>query len=63
MSKWIAISVAAICIIAAFGIFIWPTRYRYDHSDFTGKSVMVRIDRFSGTVEALSGNGWVRLKE
>jgi hypothetical protein len=34
--------------------YVWPTQYRYDHSD--GR--LVRIDRSTGGVEALTSEGW-----
>ena len=45
-----------ICLtIIVIGFFIWPTLYRYDKF----KSIIVRINRITGKVEALiPGEGW-----
>jgi hypothetical protein len=47
--------------LAGLGIFVWPTRYRYDHLGQGKIDVPVRIDRFSGRTEALSAAGWQTL--
>lgn len=40
-----------------FLILVWPTGDRYEHTQ--GK--LVRIDRWSGEVDALTDSGWVPL--
>ena len=44
----------AIVLAIAFMIFVFPTRYRYERTP----ERLVRIDRFSGEVEALTETGW-----
>lgn len=42
------------------GVFVWPTRYRYDHMNVRGNISPVRIDRLTGTTEILYPSGWSR---
>ena len=37
-----------VVVAIAFAVYIWPTRWRYDHMTTDGNFVPVRIDRFSG---------------
>ena len=47
-------------IVAAFAVFVWPTRYRYDHLTTDGNLLPVRIDRFNGNADMLvPDEGWV----
>ena len=47
-------------LIAAFVIFVWPTRYRYDHINFESATYPVRIDRVNGNADMLvPDEGWV----
>ena len=44
----------------AFAVYVWPTRWRYDHLTTDGNIVPVRMDRFSGDAEMLvPDEGWV----
>ena len=48
-----------LAILAAFAIYVWPTRYRYDHMTVDGNLVPVRIDRFNGNADMLvPDQGW-----
>ena len=47
-------------LVAAFAVYVWPTRWRYDHLTMDGNIVPVRMDRFSGDSEMLvPDEGWV----
>jgi hypothetical protein len=47
-------------IVAATLVFVWPTRFRYDHMTTDGNLVPVRIDRFNGNADMLvPDEGWV----
>ena len=39
--------------LAAFSIWVWPTRYRYDHITSNGETSPVRINRFTGDADML----------
>ncbi len=53
----------ALIVIAIAGLFllyVWPTRFRYDHMTVDGNLVPVRIDRVSGEADMLvPDDGWV----
>lgn len=57
----LVLSGVVLIALAGLGIFVWPTRYRYDHLRQSNNDVPVRIDRLSGRTEALSGAGWQTL--
>jgi hypothetical protein len=44
-----------VVIAILFGVFVWPTRYRYDH---VARGWLIRIDRFTSRVEILRNGGW-----
>lgn len=47
-------------LVAVFAVYVWPTRWRYDHLTMDGNIVPVRMDRFSGDSEMLvPDEGWV----
>jgi hypothetical protein len=49
-----------LAILAAVLLFVWPTRFRYDHMTVDGNLVPVRIDRFNGNADMLvPEDGWV----
>src|SRR5437588_4974215 len=45
-------------IFLALGMFVWPTRYKYDHINLQGNVLPVRIDRFTDKTELLDASGW-----
>lgn len=45
-----------IAALAALSVVLWLTRYRYDHIGTA--QIPVRINRFTGTTEILSYQGW-----
>jgi hypothetical protein len=56
----LATVVLVLAVLGLFAVYVWPTRYRYDHMSFPGDvgTYPVRIDRFSGEVEVLRPMGW-----
>jgi hypothetical protein len=49
-----------IAIVGLFLLYVWPTRFRYDHMTVDGNLVPVRIDRISGDADMLvPDDGWV----
>jgi hypothetical protein len=44
--------------ILAFGVFVWPTRYRYDHFKVGYRESPVRIDRITGETDVFDWDGW-----
>lgn len=53
-------TVLLLALLAAFAVFVWPTRWHYDHMTFDGDLVPVRIDRFDGHAEMLvPDSGWL----
>lgn len=53
-------ALAAAALLLAFVLFVWPTRWRYDHMTVEGNIVLVRVDRISGVADMLvPDEGWV----
>ncbi len=49
-----------LALVGAFALYVWPTRFRYDHLTSDGNLVPVRIDRFNGNADMLvPDEGWV----
>lgn len=47
-------------VLLLFALYVWPTRWRYDHMTVDGNIVLVRMDRFSGDADMLMpDDGWV----
>jgi hypothetical protein len=47
-------------VLVVFAVYVWPTRWRYDHMTLEGNIVLVRMDRFSGDADMLlPDEGWV----
>jgi len=47
-------------VVAFLAVYVWPTRWRYDHMTVDGNIVPVRMDRFSGDADMLvPDEGWV----
>ena len=52
--------VLMLVVLAALAVYVWPTRYRYDHVSADGNTYPVRIDRFTGAADMLvPDQGWV----
>ena len=55
-----AVGVILVLLLLAFVLFVWPTRWRYEHMTVDGDIVPVRIDRLSGAADMLlPDHGWV----
>lgn len=52
-----ATTIAALAVVVAFGMFVWPTTYVF----VTHDASVTRINRFTGVEEYSSANGWIRL--
>ncbi len=53
-------ALVASVLVLAFALFVWPTRWRYDHMTVDGNIVLVRVDRISGDADMLvPDDGWV----
>jgi hypothetical protein len=53
--RWLVV----LAIVVAFALFVWPTRYRYEHMTADSNLVIVRIDRFNGDADMLvPDEGW-----
>jgi hypothetical protein len=47
-------------VVLAFALWVWPTRWRYDHMTVDGDIVPVRISRITGAADMLlPDHGWV----
>lgn len=56
----LGIACIALGLLLLFGVYIWPTRYSYDHMRTGDVSLLIRIDRFSGKADILiPGKGWI----
>jgi hypothetical protein len=45
-------------------VYVWPTRYKYDHYRVNGFSTTSRIDRFTGDAYYLEDSaGWVKMEK
>jgi hypothetical protein len=63
MRSILKLTASLICtgILALFAIFVWPTRFRYEHIQ---NQVLLRIDRFTDEMSYLDvGDGkWTSIK-
>lgn len=47
-------------VLLLFALYVWPTRWHYDHMTVDGNIVLVRLDRFSGAADMLvPDEGWM----
>ena len=54
------VRLALVLLALALLVYVWPTRYRYDHVTVDGNTYPVRMDRFSGDSDMLvPDQGWV----
>jgi hypothetical protein len=59
-NRWMTIAlILATLLVLLFGVFVWPTPYRYDklHEDVQDVYT-VRINRFTGRLQILTLYGW-----
>ena len=58
-ARWLG-PVLWLLLALVFVVYVWPTRWRYDHLTMDGNIVPVRIDRFTGDTDMLvPDEGWV----
>ena len=56
----IVIPILWLLLVGLLAVYVWPTRWRYDHMTVDGNIVPVRMDRFSGDADMLvPDEGWV----
>jgi hypothetical protein len=60
-SKIVIIGIAT-AIVIIVGLFVWPTRYRYDHLTEEKNIYPIRIDRLTGRTEIFYGK-WISTEE
>ena len=53
MRTRILLPLAWLLFVLVFAVYVWPTRWRYDHMTVDGNIVPVRMDRFSGDADML----------
>ena len=47
-------------LVFLFALYVWPTRFHYDHMTVDGDIVPVRMDRLTGRADMLlPDHGWV----
>lgn len=64
MSARIARVLIVLVVLGAFALFVWPTRWRYDHMTVDGDTYPVRLDRLTGHADVLlPGDGWTPVEE
>ena len=64
MTARIAGALITLTVLGAFALFVWPTRWRYDHMTLSQDTYPVRIDRISGHADVLlPGDGWTPAEE
>jgi hypothetical protein len=56
MRTRILLPIAWLVLVLVFVVYVWPTRWRYDHMTVDGNIVPVRMDRFSGDAD-MAGAG------
>ena len=53
------VSIAFLVIVVGLALFVWPTRWHYEHITVDGDSYLVRVDRFTGHADILvPEQGW-----
>lgn len=53
-------NLALLALLVALALYVWPTRFRYDHVSVDGNTYPVRIDRWNGDSDMLvPDQGWV----
>lgn len=58
---WTSWVVLGVVVAVLFGVFVWPTLYRYEHLS-NRSSALVRISRFTGERSLRVGDeGWVHI--
>jgi hypothetical protein len=61
--KRIALWLSGLAAVILFGLFVWPTRYRYDHMEVgANRLLLTRENRVTGHTEILYPDGWRAVK-
>ena len=64
MTARIARALIVAVLLGGFALFVWPTRWRYDHMTLDVDTYPVRIDRLTGHADVLlPGDGWTPAEE
>jgi len=64
MTAKIARALIALVLLGSLALFVWPTRWRYDHMTIDVDTYPVRIDRLTGHADVLlPGDGWTPAEE
>lgn len=64
MTARIARALIVVVLLGSFALFVWPTRWRYDHMTIDADTYPVRIDRLTGHADLLlTGDGWTPVEE
>jgi hypothetical protein len=59
LKKSLILALLCTAILVGLGVFVWPTRYRYDHVKMGENDFPLRTDRLSGRSEMLTPQyGW-----
>jgi hypothetical protein len=61
-SKSAAMISALLIVIALFAWLVWPTPYSYRNYKPDGTTYLLRLHRFSGNVDKMTGSGWEPMK-
>lgn len=61
--RWVVLVGPLALIIGVVFWTIWPTPYRYDHTQWEGERRVVRIFRCTGSTQVLLDSGWYRLRK
>jgi len=60
----IARALIALVLLGSFALFVWPTRWRYDHLTIDTYTYPVRIDRLTGDADVLlPADGWTPIED
>ena len=64
MRTRILVPILWLLLAAAIALYVWPTRWRYDHMTVDNDTYPVRIDRITGDSDVLlPGDGWTPTEE
>jgi hypothetical protein len=55
--RWFYVSLAAVALLL-WGVFVWPTAYRYDHYTADGTTRPIRMNRLTGMSQVWTPTGW-----
>ena len=56
----VLVRLVLLALALAFVVYVWPTRFKYDHLSTEGNTYPVRIDRINGNSDMLvPDEGWI----